>query len=67
MNDIVGAPVGNGKKKKKFLAAGLILALGIGGFAVYYGIENSKTYEVTIENGTEKEDKRRYLPQREIS
>ncbi len=56
MNDIVGAPVGNGKKKKKFWAAGLILALGIGGFAVYYGIENSKTYEVTIENGTEKED-----------
>ena len=56
MNDIVGAPTGNGKKKKKFLAAGLILALGIGGFAVYYGIENSKTYEVTIENGTEKED-----------
>ena len=56
MNDIVGAPAGNGKKKKPFLAAGLILALGIGGFAVYYGIENSKTYEVTIENGTEKED-----------
>ena len=52
----VGVSASNGRKKKMFLSAGLILALGIGGFAVYYGIENSKTYEVTIENGTEKED-----------
>ena len=50
------APSGTGKKKKLILVAGLILALGIGGFAVHYGIENSKTYEVTVENGTEKGD-----------
>ena len=43
-------------KKKLVLAAGLVLALGIGGFAVHYGMEYSKTYEVTVENGTEKGD-----------
>ncbi len=41
-------------KKKLVLAAGLVLALGIGGFAVHYGMEYSKTYEVTVENDTEK-------------
>ena len=49
------SPAGNGKKKL-VLAAGLVLALGIGGFAVHYGMEYSKTYEVTVENGTEKGD-----------
>ena len=50
------SPAGTGKKKKMVLAAGLVLALGIGGFAVHYGMEYSKTYEVTVENGTEKGD-----------
>ena len=47
---------GSGKKKKLILVAGVVFALGIGGFAVHCGLENSKTYEVTVENGTEKGD-----------
>lgn len=50
------SPAGTGKKKKMVLVAGLVLALGIGGFAVHYGMEYSKTCEVTVENGTEKGD-----------
>ena len=50
------SPAGTGKRKKVILAAGLVFALGIGGFAVHYGVEYSKTYEVTVENGTEKGD-----------
>ena len=48
---------GTGKGKKIALtAAGLLLAAGIGGAAVFYGMEYSKTYEVTIESGSEKGD-----------
>ena len=48
---------GAGKGKKIALtAAGLLLAAGIGGAAVFYGMEYSKTYEVTIESGSEKGD-----------
>ena len=48
---------GAGKGKRIALtAAGLLLAAGIGGAAVFYGMEYSKTYEVTIESGSEKGD-----------
>ena len=48
---------GAGKGKRIVLtAAGLLLAAGIGGAAVFYGMEYSKTYEVTIESGSEKGD-----------
>ena len=43
---------GSGKKKKLVLAAGLVLTLGIGGFAVHCGLENSKIDKVCVENGT---------------
>ena len=43
---------GSGTGKKVAIAAGVILAVGIGGYAVHYHIEASRTYDVVVENGT---------------